>query len=268
MGEYIKDTKLGTCENLYYTTYPALKKTKEFSASEKEEFIKVDSGYRFRFPFPDEYNVSIGMHKDDDRGFLIDIPNNIGVEMNHDTVYINAGFKEMGEDANTPQRYKYGVTICCPQHKDADKEKINRKQIDGRLILEIVQQKYTTQQEEKTMLVTVVRCPYCRQRAQLSKEEVVSMLCYFKDQKEKCKSLSFDVTIDILKIALAGYQEAIVREAIDENNQVLNFIKDWQSKNEYNPKFLDEYNAKFNAELAEYLNTTDISQETKEFFQS
>jgi hypothetical protein len=266
MGEYIKDTKLGTCEDLYYTTYPALRKTKEFSAIEKEPFLELNSGYRFRFPFPDEVNISIGTHDNYDRGFLIDIPNNIGVSMNHsDKIYVNAGFGGIG-DIDTPHRYKYSVNVCCPQHEDAHKEKMNRNQIAGRLILEIVQQKYTSQQEDKAMLVTVVRCPYCKDRAQLSKEEVISMIAFFTDQKEKSKSLSFDVTINILTIALEGYGDHV--RAIHENDLVLNFIKDWQSKNEYNPTRLNEYNDKFNVDLATYLDTTTISQETKEFFQS
>lgn len=59
-----------------------------------------------------------------------------------------------------------------------------------------------------------------------------------------------------------------VSTAIQENNQVLNFIKEYQSKNEYNPMFLDEYNAKFNAEFKQFLDNAKLSQKTKDFFQS
>lgn len=51
-----------------------------------------------------------------------------------------------------------------------------------------------------------------------------------------------------------------------ENLQVLDFIKNWQSKNEYNPKFLNEHNAKFNAEFADFLNNSNLSEETKKTF--
>ena len=57
-----------------------------------------------------------------------------------------------------------------------------------------------------------------------------------------------------------------VQEVINENNKVLEFIKDWQSKNEYNPKFLDEFNAKFNAEFNDFLNAGNFSKNTIDFF--
>lgn len=47
-----------------------------------------------------------------------------------------------------------------------------------------------------------------------------------------------------------------------ENQQVLDFIKDWQNKNEYNPRFLHEYNSKFNAEFADFLNNSGFTAET------
>jgi len=53
-----------------------------------------------------------------------------------------------------------------------------------------------------------------------------------------------------------------------ENEAVLEFIKDYQSKNEYNPKFLTEYNAKFNAELNEFMLASNFSKETIEFFKN
>jgi len=57
-----------------------------------------------------------------------------------------------------------------------------------------------------------------------------------------------------------------VQKAINENNKVLDFIKDWQSKNEYNPKFLDEYNAKFNAEFNQFLKDGNFTEEIIKFF--
>ena len=47
-----------------------------------------------------------------------------------------------------------------------------------------------------------------------------------------------------------------------ENKQILQFIKDFQSKNDYNPKFLDEYNTKFNAEFNDYLKNNNFHPET------
>ena len=59
---------------------------------------------------------------------------------------------------------------------------------------------------------------------------------------------------------------AEVQNAINENNKVLDFIKTWQSKNEYNPKFLDEYNAKFNAEFNDFLKAGNFTAETINFY--
>jgi beta-glucanase (GH16 family) len=59
---------------------------------------------------------------------------------------------------------------------------------------------------------------------------------------------------------------AHIQKSINENNKVLDFIKDWQSKNEYNPKFLDEFNAKFNAEFNDFLKAGNFTAETIKFF--
>lgn len=71
MGEYVKykgnEIKIGTCENLYYTSYQKYEQAlKDGRLSEVEgndsptEYAKPDSGYRFRFPFPDEDKLSLG----------------------------------------------------------------------------------------------------------------------------------------------------------------------------------------------------------------
>lgn len=71
MGEYIKykgnEIKIGTCESLYYTSYQkyeqALQKG-QLSAvpgnAPPEAYSKRNSGYRFRFPFPDEDRLPFG----------------------------------------------------------------------------------------------------------------------------------------------------------------------------------------------------------------
>ena len=60
--------------------------------------------------------------------------------------------------------------------------------------------------------------------------------------------------------------EQTIERVRQENKTVLNFIKEWQSKNEYNPKFLDEYNAKFNAEFRDFLQSNDFHPETIKTF--
>jgi hypothetical protein len=57
------------------------------------------------------------------------------------------------------------------------------------------------------------------------------------------------------------------KKILKENEIVLNFIKNWQSKNEYNPLFLNEYNNKFNAEFNHFLKNSEFSNETIELFE-
>lgn len=201
MGEYIRDTKLGTCENLYYSTFEQLKNTKEFSADEKSDFLKIDSGYRFRFPFPDE-NINIGTHEDHDRGFLITIPDSIGVEISHSTTFTRVGFR----NANAQRHQEFGIEIPCPQDKEnRGTNKIYRWHNEGFLLLEIVQQKYTTQQGGE-MLTTVARCPYCGERSQLTKDEILAMIAYFdKANTPEVREQNREV-LSILGIALQGYE--------------------------------------------------------------
>ena len=51
-----------------------------------------------------------------------------------------------------------------------------------------------------------------------------------------------------------------------ENETVLSFIKNWQSKNDYNPIALNEYNAKFKVEMNHFLSTKNFSKETIDLF--
>ena len=65
MGEYVKingtETKIGTCESLYYTTAKQFKTalpemTCEGSMNPSEYLTSGE--FRFRFPFPDEDNIA------------------------------------------------------------------------------------------------------------------------------------------------------------------------------------------------------------------
>ena len=49
---------------------------------------------------------------------------------------------------------------------------------------------------------------------------------------------------------------------LNENDRVLSFIKKWQLKNDYNPKFSKEYNKKFNSEFNDFLENGNFSKET------
>lgn len=57
-----------------------------------------------------------------------------------------------------------------------------------------------------------------------------------------------------------------VERTLKENQKILDFIKEYQEKNDYNPRFLDEYNAKFNTEFNYFLKNSNFSKETIELF--
>src|ERR1700744_2657419 len=71
MGEYVKyrgnDIEIGMGESLYYVTYQKYKKelasgnlSESIGGGPPEGYAKPDSGFRFRFPFPDEDNLPLG----------------------------------------------------------------------------------------------------------------------------------------------------------------------------------------------------------------
>lgn len=76
MGEYVKYgrevIKIGTCENLYYSTYYGYCEALENNRLYRVEgnlspslYAKPDSGFRFRFPFPDEDKLPFGSNWND-----------------------------------------------------------------------------------------------------------------------------------------------------------------------------------------------------------
>ena len=83
MGEFIRykgsEVKIGTCENMYYTSYQKYKKAFDLGHlqqlpgnADPSEYLDTERGYRFRFPFPDEDKLPpgeiIGPH---DRGVKV-----------------------------------------------------------------------------------------------------------------------------------------------------------------------------------------------------
>lgn len=71
MGEYIKykgnEVKIGTCENMFYTSYQKYKNAfdlghlqKLYGNGDPSEYLDIENGYRFRFPFPDEDGLPFG----------------------------------------------------------------------------------------------------------------------------------------------------------------------------------------------------------------
>jgi hypothetical protein len=97
----------------------------------------------------------------------------------------------------------------------------------------------------------------------LSYQDCQSMLA----QMEKL-GYTFEFGLDAVPFNLRISENQSIESMQSENDKVLNFIKEFQSKNDYNPKFLDQYNAKFNAEFNDFLNSGNFSQKTIDLFTS
>lgn len=151
MGEYVKikgeSVKLGTCEDLYYTTHGQLCE-KVFEMQQDGEanlnpwdYLDAKNGFRYRFPFPDEDGQDIGSYSDFDRGALFRINR---AELPEDWQQPDAW-----EDVNTwvDNRYhsqlRFYTKVPNPNNK-AEK-----------ICFEVVQQKSCN-----GLLVTVFRDPY------------------------------------------------------------------------------------------------------------
>lgn len=193
MGESINDVKIGTCENLYYVTFEGLKK---FSGRKKDQYLKLDSGNRFRFPFPDENNKTPYIHDNYDRGFLLFFPKEIPAEISHNTVFIRQDIQP---------GYSYGVSIPCP-YSEQCLSGVRIWNHENETALEIVQQKFVTT-FGKPQLVTVCRCPICKNRAMMEEAEIQAIYDYYvqcSNYSEENKKY-LEETLQILQIALDGY---------------------------------------------------------------
>lgn len=76
----------------------------------------------------------------------------------------------------------------------------------------------------------------------------------------ECKKLTEADRNKIANEALNGDDDKKQHEAIRK------FCTEYRDKNEYNPQFLDEYNAKFNAEFKQFLESGNFSQRIIELY--
>ena len=59
-----------------------------------------------------------------------------------------------------------------------------------------------------------------------------------------------------------------VERVLAENQKILGFIKEYQEKNAYDPRSLNEYNAKFIVEFNHFLETSNFLEKTIKLFKS
>lgn len=192
MGEYVKNIKLGTCENLYYTTFQELKRrvNNGFPAS---EYLDPKNGFRYRFPFPDEDHKNLfGKYDDYNRGVLFTFPKSVKIELGHDKIFFRSDMNLQIKDLRP-----FGFYIPCPQKGEGIVPIFDWEKISGVHMFEIVQQK-----QVEGELQTVVRCPYCGELCRLSLEEIANIVQYVRSSP---KGHFTDLQKDIIEITFKGY---------------------------------------------------------------
>lgn len=206
MGEYVKignDTvKIGTCEDLYYTSFQNFQKLAENRIiKEKKETIKeyLTGGFRFRFPFPDEPAIILFSEvKNFDRGVLFIVPKKLGVEILHDKKFVRTD--NFGTETAAPA---VGFYIPCVQSEEFTIKKYDWSDTANYTIFEIEQQKPVKNENGNFELFTIVRCPYCSEKSRISKEEILSIQKYVHENKSNFSELQKQ----IIDIAVDGYRE-------------------------------------------------------------
>jgi hypothetical protein len=103
MGQYLKGSKIGTCESMYYMRLEEAQKLARMGARD-DDGIKFqdyleDNETRFRFPFPDEDGCDhiILVGKSHEKGF--DIPAGI-IEVDHSEICVGNEHRGGGHNVN------------------------------------------------------------------------------------------------------------------------------------------------------------------------
>jgi hypothetical protein len=182
MGEYVKyrgrEIKIGTCESMYYVRWQQMAEIVALGLCEKmpgnadpAAYVRLGSGLRFRFPFPDEDQIEPGDFTDHDKSVVIGIPAGCPVcapDDCHETVCQSINCRGGG--------YNVNAIIPCPA--TAAFATVKHSPIGGTIPLEIVQQKPM----EDGAVWTVVRCGWCSGMYRLGREEAAWLSNYIREQ--------------------------------------------------------------------------------------
>jgi hypothetical protein len=194
MGEYVKlggqRIKLGTCEDLYYVRYEQLKRLvfgmeKLGGNDEPEAYLKPEHGFRYRFPFPDEDEILLGMFNAYNRGYLVGVPMDFMADKEHKKICVSTACQNI---------YNVNHYITCPADKAWVKTCSDRSELAP---LEIIQQKQVDGD-----LWVVCRCGWCGSAFRLPYEDAVKLTIYMPDD---------DFAVEVARRMLSGYgMEAIL----------------------------------------------------------
>ena len=179
MGEYVNykndSVKIGTCESLYYTRYEQMKSLLPHLSCDGSispaDYTKNDSGFRFRFPFPDEDSIPFGEFKDFERGVMVTLDENtkdFAIDLDHRQMCTNIKPRYQPKS----NIHTFNLFTPCPQSKDFNLKTSTNFPHYG---IEIVQQKPTNNE-----LWVVIRCPYCGTMARIDKEDALRLVNYIK----------------------------------------------------------------------------------------
>jgi hypothetical protein len=211
MGEYIlyrgEATKIGTCEELYYTSFRRYIQvlqnghlSKDIGSDYPENYTIPNYGYRFRFPFPDEDHLPFGEIENHsfERGLLITIARN--------EAFAKGEFPQLSRTYQVAARYQPGHTHAM--------EMLNPNNVTELVDIELVQQKLVVS-DNQARLVLVYRCPFSEDKWRIEDFTEAKHIAdqieerYVKTAAEEEEKLFWQqVTLRILQ----GYQPVPIAE--------------------------------------------------------
>jgi hypothetical protein len=222
MGEYVKygnkTVKLGTCENLYYVTLPQLQANVGLMSFvegnlEPHAYLDPASGFRYRFPFPDEDGTPVGEYDNYERGLQILLldqyaPNlvkylrqqNTDADNNfdHNDKWLSVGNSHYG--------YAINVKIPCPLTDKFRKSGIETSLSGASNVVLLTQQKQVTDKDQN-QVIAIIDCLYCGAKWRLNRSLARELAdCVIQDgHRHSADSLQWYLTV--ADRIMAGYSK-------------------------------------------------------------
>jgi hypothetical protein len=179
MGEYLNDRKLGTCENMYYTTFQKLSawKVPLKERDTKEMYLNPEHGWRYRFPFNDEVELEVGDDGEEHNFHRVEylpVPKDWWKQedpINHSMV---------GRSLGEGQQRMY-VSHPCPFDPKFDTKIMEVGYQEEQKYIGISQQKLVEVEVEagNYHLMPVFDCPYCGAKFRMDFNDVTSLVAYW-----------------------------------------------------------------------------------------
>jgi len=210
MGEYAnfkgQSIKLGTCESLYYVRYfDAVKAVKsahliaEEGSVDPHDIIKSGSGYRFRFPFPDEDTVIMGNY-DPFKSFTVSFPTSLPVHLPHKDITFRHEISCKYGGVNPKNAVPIIVKIPCPYDPEKQQPDNVHAGVDGKRTIELIFQRLVGEE-----LQTIAKCPCCGSMARLDKIEATFLHDFMIENARLIDFHNADLVKTVAKRMLAGY---------------------------------------------------------------